>query len=349
MRRAATSPAAIRCRTASASSSRPRSCSLLTPLIGIGPGNYDWMSRSISGPGDTAHNSYSLALTEGGVVVFGLYLALFAAMFRSLRRIEREGPEDLRWLGKALRAGLVLFLIASATGDMWLEDPIYWIMALSIATNALSFPAPSPAWDDRAAADRRTRERGMTSSPSIGIFLGRPDRGARLAAKLRERGFSVVHYNHQGFDGEPYVPVDARALAAVAHVLLRTDHDVYLTGLSHIPGLSLYLNHALRRKSYVFNETSLNWVSFRDRSKTKPFPLLFEHVVHPFLLRRTYAGAARIVCNSHFLAARMAAHYPTFRGRVTTIYNGIDAERYADARTTRTSGVPPAARSSSPA
>jgi glycosyltransferase involved in cell wall biosynthesis len=37
----------------------------------------------------------------------------------------------------------------------------------------------------------------------------------------------------------------------------------------------------------------------------------------------------------------MAAHYPTFRGRVTTIYNGIDVERYADARTTRMSGVRP--------
>src|SRR5262249_36014156 len=183
--------------------------------------------------------------------------------------------------------------------------------------------------------------RRMTGSPSIGIFLGRPDRGARLAAKLRERGFPVVHYNHRGFDGEPYVPVDARALTAVAHVLLRTDHDVYLTGLSHVPGVSLYLNHALRRKPYVFNETSLNWESFHDRSKRKPFPLLFEHAVHPFLLRRTYAGATRIVCNSHFLAARMAAHYPTFRGRVTTIYNGIDVERYAEARATRTSSVRP--------
>jgi O-antigen ligase len=123
------------------------------PLIGIGPGNYDWMSLASSGPGDTAHNSYLLALTEGGVVVFALYLALFAALFRSLRRIEREGPEDLRWLGKALRTGLVLFLIASATGDIWLEDPIYWILALSIAANALSFPAlPSPAWNDRASS-----------------------------------------------------------------------------------------------------------------------------------------------------------------------------------------------------
>jgi glycosyltransferase involved in cell wall biosynthesis len=183
----------------------------------------------------------------------------------------------------------------------------------------------------------------MTSSPSIGIFLGRPDRGARLAAKLRERGFSVVHYNHQGFDGEPYVPVDPRALGAVAHVLLRTDHDVYLTGLSYIPVLSLYVNRALRRKPYVFNETALTWKSFRDRSKGKPFPLLFEHVVHPFLLRRTYAGATRIVCNSHFLAKRVAAHYPAFCGRVTTIYNGIDVDRYANARTTRSSGDRPRA------
>jgi O-antigen ligase len=123
------------------------------PLIGIGPGNYDWMSRSTFGPGDTAHNSYLLALTEGGILAFGLYLALFRTLFRSLRRIEREGREDVRWLGKALRTGLVLFLIASATGDIWLDDPIYWILALSMATAALSLPAPpSPAWNGRAAA-----------------------------------------------------------------------------------------------------------------------------------------------------------------------------------------------------
>jgi O-antigen ligase len=125
---------------------------LAHPLIGIGPGNYDWMSRSTAGPGDTAHNSYLLALTEGGVVLFSLYLALFATLLRSVRRIEREGLEDLRWLGKSLRAGLVLFLIASATGDIWLEDPIYWIIALSIAVSALSFPtlSPSPARPVRA-------------------------------------------------------------------------------------------------------------------------------------------------------------------------------------------------------
>src|SRR4029079_200559 len=40
------------------------------PVLGIGPGNYDWMSTATSGPGDTAHNSYVLALTEGGIVVF---------------------------------------------------------------------------------------------------------------------------------------------------------------------------------------------------------------------------------------------------------------------------------------
>jgi O-antigen ligase len=121
------------------------------PVIGIGPGNYDWMSRVTSGPGDTAHNSYFLALTEGGLVLFGLYLALFAALFRSLSRIEREGCEELRWLGKALRVGLVLFLIASGSGDIWRDDPLCWILALSIATTALSFPSSSsPAWNDRA-------------------------------------------------------------------------------------------------------------------------------------------------------------------------------------------------------
>jgi O-antigen ligase len=117
------------------------------PLLGIGPGNYDWMSRATSGPGDTAHNSYLLALTEGGIVVFGLYLALFKAMFHSLRRIVEEGRQDLRWLAKALRAGLVLLLIASATGDIWLDDPLYWILALSMAIAGLSVP------DLRAAAE----------------------------------------------------------------------------------------------------------------------------------------------------------------------------------------------------
>jgi glycosyltransferase involved in cell wall biosynthesis len=115
-------------------------------------------------------------------------------------------------------------------------------------------------------------------------------------------------------------------------VLFRTNHDVYLTGLSHVPSLCLYMNRRLRRKRYVYNATGVPWAEYHDRAKGRPCSRLAERWVHPLLMGCTYAGASGIVCNSRFLASQIAARYPRHRDRVLTIYNGIDFSRYSSGR-----------------
>ena len=166
------------------------------------------------------------------------------------------------------------------------------------------------------------------TAPSIGLFLGRPERSARLARGLRDRGFPVTHYNVPGFEGDPYVAVRGRFVAALSRCL-RTDHDVYCTGLSHVPSTCLYLNRKLRGRPYVFNATGAKWEMFHDRSKHRLLSGVFERRIHPFLLDRAYAGADRIVTNSRFLEAKIAERFPAYRDRLLTIYNGIDVERYS--------------------
>jgi glycosyltransferase involved in cell wall biosynthesis len=59
------------------------------------------------------------------------------------------------------------------------------------------------------------------------------------------------------------------------------------------------------------------------------------------LLDRTFAGASRIPCNSHFLESTLAAHYPHLRDRLLTIYNGIEFERYSTGQRQRIPGTEP--------
>ena len=167
----------------------------------------------------------------------------------------------------------------------------------------------------------------MSDRPSIGLFLGRPGRSARLAAELRARGWSVTHYNTSAVDGDTVVRVRSELPYALASVL-GTDHDVYYTALTNVPSMCLYLNRRLRGRPYVFNATGIHWEAFADRSRSRHFARFFERRVHPFLLACAYEGASRIVCNSRFLESKIAERYPELRERLVTIYNGIDFERF---------------------
>jgi glycosyltransferase involved in cell wall biosynthesis len=180
----------------------------------------------------------------------------------------------------------------------------------------------------------------MTSHcPSIGIFLARPDRTFYMAQKLRQRGFSVVHYNTVGYGRDSYVRISRRQIAALAHLLLRTNHDIYFTSIGFVPVFDLYLNRLLRGKPYVYNATGVKWAFFADRAKGRLFSSFFERTLYPFLLNRTFGGASRIICNSHFLESTLAQHYPQYQDRLLTIYNGIDFERYSSGRRGTIPGV----------
>jgi len=160
-----------------------------------------------------------------------------------------------------------------------------------------------------------------------------------MAEKLRERGFDVVHYNTRGYLHDPYVKVGDGSASALTHLLLRTNHDVYFTSLSFVPSSCLYLNRYLRGKPYVFNATGVKWEMFRDRTRKKPFADFFIHKVYPFLLGQTFAGASRIVCNSRFLEETIALRYPQYQPRLSTIYNGIESERYSSGQRQSLPGI----------
>jgi glycosyltransferase involved in cell wall biosynthesis len=176
--------------------------------------------------------------------------------------------------------------------------------------------------------------------PSVGLFWGRPDRGAFLAEKLGERGFPVVHYNVRGHGSAPYVPLRSNFPSACARVL-DTDHDVYLASLAFAPALCLWVNRRLRGKPYVFNCTGVMSEMFRDRARGKPLPGTLERRVYPGLARLILDGAARIVCNSRFLERSLAGRYPWLGSRLSTVYNGIEGGRYATGRPAAIPGVPP--------
>ncbi|MGH7805635.1 MAG: O-antigen ligase family protein, partial [Candidatus Binatia bacterium] len=112
------------------------------PLLGVGMGNFEPIATYQFRVRNTLHNSFLLALIEGGPIVLGLHLWLFVIVWRQLRRLERDRTADLAWLARGLRYSFILFLVASATADIWLSEMLYVIFGLTIALAALP-PAPS--------------------------------------------------------------------------------------------------------------------------------------------------------------------------------------------------------------
>jgi glycosyltransferase involved in cell wall biosynthesis len=175
-------------------------------------------------------------------------------------------------------------------------------------------------------------------NPDVGIFFGRPERSEMLACHLRARGFRVTLYGHRGTPGA-YVPV-RWALPSALRQLLATRHDAYLTGLSFVPSFSLYLNRLARGLPYIFNATGDKAVMYRERARRWPVPRLAERVLYPSLTDRVLAGASAIVCNSRYLEGRLGAQFLAYRHKMTTIYNGIDFDRFASGRRISIDGVP---------
>lgn len=177
----------------------------------------------------------------------------------------------------------------------------------------------------------------MSARPDVGIFFGRPDRCHALAGELRRRGFPVTVYNDPGAPGTD-VPVRCAFGPALVR-LAASRHDVYLTSLSFVPSLSLALNRCLRGRPYVFNATGLKRAMYRDRARRWAAPWVAERLVYPALTRLVLAGAARIVCNSHYLERRLRAAYPRHAAKMCTVYNGIDVARFAPAAAPRPAGA----------
>lgn len=107
------------------------------PVFGAGIGNYYWVAPTFFDTKGFTHNSYLWALAAGGIGVFGLYLLLFYVTYGMLAKLEDSGPLELRWLSKALKVNVVLFMIFSGFADFWLSDFLYLIVGLTTAMTLL--------------------------------------------------------------------------------------------------------------------------------------------------------------------------------------------------------------------
>jgi O-antigen ligase len=110
------------------------------PVFGVGIGNFE-SERSVIDPFGVVgppHNSYLWALAEGGIVVFALYMWLFAWTIRRIHEIRweyeaRYGPMKLGWMVQAARTALIGFLFYSFFADMWYHDFFYILMGMCFA------------------------------------------------------------------------------------------------------------------------------------------------------------------------------------------------------------------------
>lgn len=110
------------------------------PFFGVGLGNWEHARfevdplRSIGVP----HNSYLLALSEGGIVTLSLYLVLFAVTLRQLWRLENDADamerarrDGVEWLVTGTRIALTAFLVFSLFADLWELIFLYLLVGLA--------------------------------------------------------------------------------------------------------------------------------------------------------------------------------------------------------------------------
>jgi glycosyltransferase involved in cell wall biosynthesis len=167
-----------------------------------------------------------------------------------------------------------------------------------------------------------------TRPPDIGIVLDRPDRSGFLAEGLCRRGLRVTLYNNVPTSSR-HVAIPSSFVGGLAHLTRHTDHDLYFTSASFSPALQLYCNRWMTGRPYVFVLNGAIWQFFKDRRSGLPFRRVVDGHVYPSLLRRILAGARHVVCNSHYLRAAVEAAFPLVRGKVLTIYNGVDFARFS--------------------
>ncbi len=103
------------------------------PFMGVGVGNYRWMTALETTFTGAAHNAYVLILAEGGIVLLGAYLLLFWVTFRNLKWAAARAVAlphiRLDWLIQATRVNLILLLAFSLFAEAWKE--FYFLLILA--------------------------------------------------------------------------------------------------------------------------------------------------------------------------------------------------------------------------
>jgi O-antigen ligase len=102
------------------------------PIFGTGIGNFRWVNRYLhESLWKPPHNSYLWAAAEGGLILFGLYIALFVALWRRFGRLRRDyaAHADLPLFPNLLRVYMILILFFSFFADVWLEVHVFLLAA----------------------------------------------------------------------------------------------------------------------------------------------------------------------------------------------------------------------------
>ena len=130
------------------------------PLTGVGQGNFVWISpeytrrysKSWTGEGFVAHNTYIHLLAEGGIQTLLAFLVFVAWTFRRLWTVRRKLPhspsgEDLRDLSRAVEIGLIGFLVCGLSMNLAQVDVFYWLLAIGPILLTLTNAKPEKLTD----------------------------------------------------------------------------------------------------------------------------------------------------------------------------------------------------------
>ena len=158
----------------------------------------------------------------------------------------------------------------------------------------------------------------------IGFWFPRPERGAKLAEGLRQRGHSVTIYHSLPIPGDQtFVRQVKYDFVSGLRVLRGLGHDVLYTSRSFLPVTQLRVNKLLRRRPYVYTLNGAIWAYHAERRGFSALGPL-KRALYPAILKQALVGAGAVVANSRFLADGLTKKYPSLASKVTSIYNGID-------------------------
>lgn len=104
-----------------------------SPLVGVGPGNYEARYTEyeypVAGVVNTTHNAYLNVLAELGILGASMFVGLLTVSWRTLRQRFRERPELDQLMG-ALAAAFVVALVGSLFMTEQFYPPIWFVAAL---------------------------------------------------------------------------------------------------------------------------------------------------------------------------------------------------------------------------
>lgn len=108
------------------------------PILGTGIGNVRWVRLQDFGDATPPHNSYLLALAEGGIPGLVLYLMLFGLTLKYFLDAERKSKRsEIRLIARSLRIALITFLFFTFFADFWSSIMTYVFVGLAIILRRL--------------------------------------------------------------------------------------------------------------------------------------------------------------------------------------------------------------------